>query len=138
MLEPTLALQTALRELLTADPAISALVSADSIRSGDMRPDELPAILFGNGTTQMLGYGSGRQFHARVFMDLHIWAIEDGLDRAKTIGAAVAKALLEGPDDGEDFTIAEFDHTRTVWPRDPDPKFGHGVLSVEAVITWKL
>lgn len=138
MLEPSLALQAALKELLSADPAVSALVAADSIRSDDMRPDELPSILFGNGTVQMLGYGSGRQFHARVFMDLHIWTLQDGPDRAETIGFAVANALLEGPDDGEDFQFDEFDHTRTVWPRDPDPRFGHGVMSVEAVIRWSL
>jgi hypothetical protein len=138
MLEPSLALQAALKELLTADPAVGALVAADSIRDGGMRPDKLPAILFSNGTVQMLGYGSGRQFHARVFMDLHIWALSDGPDHAKAIGFAVANALLEGPDDGEDFQFDEFDHVRTVWPRDPDPRFGHGVLSVEAVIRWSL
>lgn len=137
MIDPSLALQTALRAHLIADPAVTALVDPASVRDGATRPDELPAILFGAGNVMMHGRASGSQFVATVFLDLHVWAIEDGLDRARHIGAAVARALMDWPA-GDGFALDDFKHTRTVWPRDPDPKFGHGVLSIEAVIRWSI
>lgn len=137
MIDPTLALQTALRAHLIADPAIIALVPADHIRSGSTRPDKLPTIVIGDGRNIMHGRAGGGQFVAGVWLDLHVWAQEDGHDRAKTIGAAVARRLINWPATS-DFELDEFKHIRTVWPRDPDPDYGHGVLSVEAVIRWRL
>lgn len=137
VIEPSTAFREALGAHLASDPAVTALVDPENIRAGDFRPDELPAILFGAGNTLPHGRASGRQFVATVFMDLHIWAVEDGLDRAQSIGAAVARRLMDWPADG-DIQFDGFRHTRTVWPRDPDPKFGHGVISVEADIRWSL
>jgi len=137
VIEPTIAFREALGAHLAADPAVIALVDPENIRAGDFRPNELPAILFGAVTTQMHGRASGAQFVATVFIDLHIWALEPGLDTAQTIGATVARRLMDWPADG----VIQFDtfrHTRTVWPRDPDPQFGHGVMSVEAVIRWSI
>lgn len=137
VIEPMIALREAIGDHLASDPAVTALVDPENIRAGDFRPDELPAILFGAGNVMMHGRASGRQFVATVLMDLHIWAVEDGLDRAQTIGAAVARRLMDWPA-GVGFEIDTFRHTRTVWPRDPDPQFGHGVLSVEADLRWSL
>lgn len=137
VIDPALALQTALRSHLIAAPAVTALVEPASVRDGAMRPDELPAILFGAGNVIMHGRASGSQFVATVFLDLHVWAIEDGLDRAKTIGAAVALTLMDWPA-GDGFAFDAFKHTRTIWPRDPKPEFGHGVLSIEAVVRWSI
>jgi hypothetical protein len=95
----------------------------------------MPAIMMADPSTVMLGRASSGQFVASVFLDLHVWALEDGLDRAKAIGAAVTRVLMDWPaTDG--FALDDFRHTRTVWPRDPNPDFGHGVLSLEAVIRW--
>lgn len=137
MLEPTVALRKALGDHLAADPAVAALVDPANIRDGEFRPEELPAILFGPGNVEMRGRANGGHFVARVTLDLHIWAIDDGLDTAQAIGAAVAKRLLSWPNSGN-FHVWEFKHTRTVWPRDPNPNYGHGVMSVEAVICWKI
>lgn len=137
VIEPSVALRKALGDHLASDPAVTALVNPDNIRAGEFRPDELPAILFGVGNVVPNGRASGRQFVATVFMDLHIWALEDGLDRAQTIGAAVARRLMDWPADG-DIQFDAFRHTRSVWPRDPNPQFGHGVMSVEAVIRWSV
>ncbi len=134
-LEPSLTLQTAIRGHLVALPVLTALVPAEHIRAGSTRPEKLPAIMIANGTTQFLGRAAGGQYVARVFLDLHIWAIEDGLDAAKTIGGVVADALRDAPA-GDGFAIDEWALTRIVWPRDPDPKYGHGVVSVEAAIRW--
>ncbi len=137
MLEPTLALQTAIRAHLINAPAITALVPAAHIRAGSTRPDKLPAIIIGSGTTQFLGRAAGGQYVARAFLDLHIWAIEAGADTAKAIGAVLADALRDAPA-GDGFSFDEWALTRLVWPRDPDPTYGHGVLSVEAVIRWTI
>jgi hypothetical protein len=137
MIEPSLAVQTAIRQHLIDTNAASDLVPDDHIRAGSTRPDKLPAIMIGNGTVQMHGRAANGQYVASVFLDLHVWAIENGLDLAKEIGGRVGAALLMWPA-GEGFEFDEFKHTRAVWPRDPDPKYGHGVLSVECVIRWKL
>lgn len=137
VIEPTTAFREAIGDHLASDPAVTALVDPENIRAGDFRPEELPAILFGAGNVVMHGRASGAQFVATVFMDLHIWAVEDGLDRAQTIGAAIARSLMDWPA-GVGFEIDAFRHTRTVWPRDPNPEFGHGVMSVEAVIRWSI
>jgi hypothetical protein len=137
MIEPSVALRMALGDHLARDAAVTALVDPENIRSGEFRPDELPAILFGPGTIVMHGRASRAQYVASVSMDLHVWAIEDGLDRAQTIGAAVARRLMDWPA-GVGIAIDEFRHTRTVWPRDPNPQFGHGVLTVETVVRWSI
>ncbi len=137
VIEPTIAFREALGAHLASDLAVAALVDPENIRAGDFAPDELPAILFGAGNVMMHGRASGAQFVATVFMDLHIWALEPGLDTAQTIGATVARRLMDWPScDG--FSLDQFKHTRTVWPRDPNPDYGHGVLSVEAVVRWSI
>lgn len=137
MIEPTIALQTAIRAALVSSPAVTALVDPDHIRADSSRPENLPAIMMANATTVMHGRASGGQYVATVFLDLHVWALEDGADMAKTIGAAVARVLMDWPA-AAGFSFDAFRHTRTVWPRDPDPQFGHGVLSVEAVMRWSI
>ena len=137
MIEPSLALQTAIRAHLAADLAVTADVPADRIRAGLARPENLPAIMIGDGHVLNHGHAAGAQYVAGVFLDLHIWTLEDGQDRAKTIGASVGAALLKWSV-ADDFELDEFKVTRVVWPRDPDPQYGHGVLSIEAVVRWKL
>lgn len=59
MIEPTLALQTAIRGDLVARPALTALVPADHIRAGNIRPEKFPAIIITDSTTQFLGRAAG-------------------------------------------------------------------------------
>jgi Protein of unknown function (DUF3168) len=139
MIEPTLALQTAIGNALEASPAVTALVPADHIRSGSTRPDKLPSIIMANGQTVFLGNASGTQYLARVFLDLHIWAVEDGADTAKAIGFAVSNVLKEAPD-ATGFSFDEFGRPTIRWMRDPEPdkSYTHGVLTVEAVMRWSV
>ena len=135
MIEPTLALQTAIRATLTADPAVSALVPADHIRAGGSRPDKTPCIIMSNGTTELHGQDYTAQRAAWVYLDLHVWTLGAGEDAAKEIAFVVTTAL----DKCMTIDGASCDHfriTRAVYPRDPDPSYGHGVLSVEAVVRW--
>jgi hypothetical protein len=138
MIDPSLALQTAIRTRLISLPAITDLVPADHIRAGSTRPENFPAIMIADGTVEYLGRDYTAQRLARVFLDIHVWAIEAGLDTARTIGFAVCNALDAAPAiDGcsiDDYSGV----TRAVWPRDPDPEYGHGVLSIEALIRWTI
>jgi hypothetical protein len=135
MIEPTLALQTAIRTALIADPAVSALVPASNIRAGGSRPDKTPCIIMSDGNTALHGQDYTAQRAAWVHMELHIWTLDAGEEAAKEIAFAVTTALdktmtIEG---------GYCDHFRVSasrFPRDPDPAYGHGVLSVEALIRW--
>ena len=137
MIEPSLALQIAVRERLISTAALIAMVPADHIRAGATRPDKFPGIIIADGTVQFLGRAAGGQYVARVFLDLHVWAIEAGLNTAKMIGGTLANILRDAPA-ATGFAFDEWRLTRTVWPRDPDPQYGHGVLSAEAVIRWTI
>lgn len=139
MIEPTVALRTAIRAALIASPAVASLVPAARIRAGSTRPEHFPMIILSDGQTVFLGNASGSQYVARVFVDLHIWAIEDGADTAKAIGFAVMNALKEAPA-ASGFSIDEFSLPSVRWMRDPDPAtaYTHGVVTVEAVIRWSI
>lgn len=139
MLEPTLALQTAIGDALVSSPAVTALVDPAHIRGGSMRPDHFPSIRMANGQTIFLGNASGAQYLARVFLDLHIWAEGDGAEAAKAIGFAVSNVLKEAPA-ATGFSFDEFGRPAIRWMRDPEPakSYTHGILTVEAVIRWSL
>tara|TARA_R110002049_G_scaffold10127_1_gene50169 strand:- start:133851 stop:134273 length:423 start_codon:yes stop_codon:yes gene_type:complete len=139
MIEPSVALQTALRATLIAAPAVTALVQPDRIRAGSTRPDRFPCIIMAGASTHYLGRASGDQHLARINLDCHVWAIEDGADTAKAIGFAASKALISMADDQDGFSIDQLDQPRIVWLRDPQPElaYTHGVIEVEAVIRWR-
>ncbi|WP_137153494.1 DUF3168 domain-containing protein [Rhizobium sp. FKL33] len=139
MLEPTLALQKAIGDTLINTPAVTALVTPDHIRAGSTRPENLPEIIMSGGQTIFLGNASGSQLVARVYLDLHVWAIEDGAETAKHIGFAVCNALKIAPKT-QGFSIDEFQLPAIRWMRDPDPalNYVHGVITAEAVVRWKV
>lgn len=139
MIEPSLALTAAIGNTLAKTPAVTALVDATNIRGGSMRPEDFPCILMGGGQTIFLGNAAGSQYVARVFVDLHIWAIEDGADTAKAIGFAAMNALKEAPA-ASGFAFDDFSLPSIIWMRDPDPaqSYCHGVMTVEAVMRWSI
>jgi hypothetical protein len=135
MIEPTLALRTAIRSKLIANPAVTALVDPANIRSGSTRPGDTPCIVMANGTTTLHGHDYTSQRAAWVYLDLHIWTHDQGADAAHAIAFAVQGALDKRLQVACGYCDS-FKITRTVFPRDPDPAFGHGVLSVEALVRW--
>lgn len=137
MFEPTLALQNAIRNALIASPAVASLVPADRISGGSSRPDEMPCIRISNGDCVMHGRADGGQYAASVALDLHIWTLAGKMNDAKAIGAAVARVLMDWPH-AEGFILCNFKHARTAWPYDPIGDHGHGVLSIEASLQWRL
>lgn len=139
MLEPTLALQTAVRAALIASPEVTALVPANHVRAGSTIPAHFPCIILAPGQTLFLGRAAGSQLAARVFLDLHIWAVDDGADTARAIGMAALMALIDAPAT-EDVTVVEWAKPVTRWLRDPAPdvSYTHGVMTLEAVIYWRV
>ena len=136
MIEPVLALQTAIRKRLLDKPEVLALVPADNIRSGSTRPDKTPAIIIADGSTTLHGNDYRAQSAAWVYLDLHVWTLDAGQDAAKQIAGTVAAALSKYnlPIDGgycDHFKVTDIRHVR-----DPNPAYGHSVLSVEALVRW--
>jgi hypothetical protein len=135
MIEPTLALQDAIRAQLLDTPAVLALVPADHIRTGSTRPGDMPEIIMSNGQTELHGYDYTSQRAAWVYLDLHIWTLNEGEQKAKEIAFAVSQAL------DKTMTIDggycdHFQVNGSIFPRDPNPDYGHGVLNVEALVRW--
>ena len=137
MFEPILALQTAIGSALEASPYVTRLVPADHIRSGSTRPDTMPCIIMSGGNTALDGYNYRSQRTAWIYMDLHIWTLNDGQDAAKRIAGSVMSAL-DKPLNLEGCDCDHFRVTASRFPRDPDPAYGHGVLSVEALVRWTI
>jgi len=140
MIDPALALQTAIRETLIASPAVAALVPANHVRAGAIRPDRLPSVILADARTEYLGAAAGSQRLARVFLTLHVWASEDAQDTARQIGAAVHHAIEFGPKDAAGIEVDEWFRPSVVWIRDPQPEIAntHGVMSIEAVVRWRV
>lgn len=136
MLEPTLALQTAIRARLLSKSEVTALVPAEHIRSGSTRPDKTPCIIMSDGNTALHGHDYAAQRTAWVYLDLHIWTLDAGQDAAKEIAGAVMSALDKRNLQIEGGYCDHFRVTASRFPRDPKPEYGHGILSVEALIRW--
>lgn len=135
MIEPTLALQTAIRSRLVTNATITALVPAAHIRAGSTRPDKTPCIIMSDGNTALHGHDYTAQRAAWVYLDLHIWTLDAGEEAAKEIAFAVSSILHKRfpIDDGY---CDHFRITSSRFPRDPNPAYGHGILSVEALLRW--
>lgn len=136
MIEPTLALQTAIRSRLIRKPELIALIPADNIRSGSTRPGKESCIILSDGNTSLHGHDYTAQRIARTYLDLHIWTLDAGQDAAKEIAGVVMATLDKRNLQIDGGYCDHFRVTSARFPRDPDPAYGHGVLSVEALIRW--
>ncbi|WP_127111721.1 tail completion protein gp17 [Shimia sediminis] len=139
MIDPSLEFQTAIRSQLITNQSVSALVPADHIRAGSTRPDKLPTIIMAEPQLINLGRVSSDQYLTRVYVDLHIWALEDGADMARQIGAAASVALWDAPN-SDTVGIDAYERPSFAFTRDPDPEraYCHGVGTVEGVIRWRV
>ncbi|WP_193660687.1 DUF3168 domain-containing protein [Brucella intermedia] len=141
MLEPTLALQTAVRTALVNSADLTGIVPANSIRSGSTRPDKLPSVILSGVATQMTEYRGfmSQARAAQCLLDIHVWALDDGIDTAWQIGFAVCNALMNAPAT-DSFVIDEWEKPSVRWMRDPDPEKSlcHGVVSLSAIVRWKV
>jgi hypothetical protein len=132
MIEPSLAVQIAVRSALIAVPAVTDAVVADHIFDRRVRPVDFPCIIIGDGNTALEPITLTRS-HVRVFADLHIWTKEGGLETVKTIAGNVATALRVKPSiDG--FHVVNWKVTGTRFLRDPAEEYGHAITSIEVLL----
>ena len=135
MIEPSLALQTAIRQRLSDDASVLALVAAGSIRDGATRPDRFPSIIVGDGSVQMEGDQYAGHLNVTVRIDLHIWTLEDGLSGAKAIAAAVWTSLMPALT-VPGWQLSDGHHVESVrYLRDPSEAHGHAIVSVSAFMS---
>lgn len=135
--DPSLMLQTAVRDRLIAFPGLTALVPPSAIHDAWRRPEALASIMMGEGQTVLDDRFIARNV-IRVFLDLHAWTKGAATAPAKAVTGAIGAALA-GPaptlDAGRciDFCIT---HTRHL--RDPGNEWGHSVVTVEALVELPL
>lgn len=128
-MEPSLALQAAIRARLVASSALTNLVPATSILDRNSRPELDTAIIIGEGMT-IPDDGLSRRRH-ETFADLHIWRKEPGLVGSKQIAGAIRQALSDGPLAVTGFHVADLRIASTRFMRDPNGTHSHGVFSLE-------
>jgi hypothetical protein len=129
-----LAVQKAVRARLTATPAVTALVPAASILDRHARPAPDPSIILGEG--QCIEAGDIARAVVRVVLDLHVWKKEPGLAGVKAIAGAVRAALHSARlalDTG--FHCGDCRVSMMRYLRDPDGETGHGVVTVETIVS---
>ena len=133
MADPSLALQKAIRQRLTASDAVLALVPADNILDVTGRPERVPLINIGEGQT------TWRRFDATTSATLHVWVQESGLVACKEIVSAIADALtvdaqINGVLSLDGFVCHDMRPTLTRFLRDPHGDYSHGVLTITAIV----
>lgn len=133
--EPSLALQQAIRTRLAGSPGVLALVDAVNIRDGSTRPENFPTIIVGDGQTVLEGDHYRGRINVTVYLDVHIWTLEEGLAGAKAI-AGVAWAALMAPLDVPGWQLSDGQHIdQARYMRDPSEQHGHAVLSLRAFLS---
>jgi hypothetical protein len=130
MMEPSLALQKAIRARLIATSAVTALVPAANVLDKNNRPEVFPSIIIGEGQT-VPGDGLARNRHT-VFADLHLWASEAGLMQAKAIAGGIRQAFAAPFYTIDGHHVADLHITSTRFLRDPDGQHSHGIVTIEA------
>lgn len=131
-MEPSLALQAAIRARLVASSALIALVPAANVRDANGIPAVFPCILIGEGQTSPGGDIARKRHDA--FLDLHLWAKESGLETSKRIAGAIRAALIDSRWDIAGLAVADLHVTGSRFMRDPDGIHSHGVLSLSAIV----
>lgn len=132
VMEPSLALQAAIRARLVASSAVTALVPATSILDRNSRPETFPCILIGEGQT-VPDEGLARRRH-HVFADLHIWQKEPGLVGAKQIAGAIRDALADSFWNVTGLHVVDLHIVSSRFIRDPGGLHSHGVITLQASV----
>ncbi|CDZ53370.1 DUF3168 domain-containing protein [Neorhizobium galegae] len=129
-MEPSLALQKAIRVRLVAATAVTSLVPAANIVDRNGLPAVFPCILIGESQT-VPGGDIARARHD-VFVDLHIWQKETGLAFSKQVAGAIRDALKDANWTATGLHVADLYVTSSRFLRDPNGIHSHGVISLTA------
>lgn len=130
MIDPSLALQGAIRARLVASSAVTSIIPAGAIVDRNATPMLDHSIVIGEGTSGP-DAGIARNRHI-VVADLHIWRKEPSLVGAKQVVGAIREALSDGPLAVAGYHVADLRIASTRFLRDPGGQHSHGVISLEA------
>lgn len=127
--DPSLALQIAINQRLRAE-----IGAVEGRVFDEVPPDVLfPYVELGEFQT----VDDGAQCHdgLELYATLHVWSRGAGQPEVKTIAGAVRAALHEAALDlGSDWQFLEIAHESTRYPKDPDRRTSHAVLTFRALV----
>jgi hypothetical protein len=133
LVEPSHALQTAIRGRLVATPAVTSLVPAAHIFDRSRRPERFPSIVLGEGQTVRERVTLVRR-HFRAFANLHIWTEDESTGSAKAVAWAVIQSIRSARLSLDDWHVIELTVDDARYMRDPKPELSHGVVTVSALV----
>ncbi|MDF2810574.1 MAG: hypothetical protein K0S56_1605 [Microvirga sp.] len=131
-MEPSYALQVAIRERLLASPELLALVPADFILSRHARPEGDAMVIIGTGNT--LYADDYRSFADQAYLDVHVWTKEPDFRQSKAIAHLVREALRHTPWSAGPSYMVHGASITARFLRDPDGEFSHAVVGVSATM----
>ena len=136
---PDMELQKAVRLALIAAPGVAQHITPERIRTGLARPETMPCIIMTPVEVHIFGHASGGQVVAEASLKLHVWTAADQAAVAQQITGAVMLALMDAPR-AEGFGFDAWERPVMAWVPDPDPALScaHGVISLRAVLRWRL
>jgi hypothetical protein len=127
------ALQKAIRDALTANADLTALVPAIAIMDRTGRPERFPCIILGEGqevnADLML---DGDQL--RAFVTLHVWSRDGSLVGVQQITRAIRSALKHGMGTLELGIMLDLRFESARFVRDPDGETSHAIVTFESLI----
>lgn len=135
--DPSLMLQAAVRRRLIAFPDLTALVPPSAIFDRMRRPEAQASIVMGDGQTVPEDSYLARNV-VRVFLDLHVWVKADALEPVKDIVGGIAAALKGSAPVLDAGRCADFRFAHARFLRDPGNEWGHGIVTVEALVELPL
>lgn len=133
-MEPSIALQAAIRARFVSSSAVTALVPAANILDRNGTPALFPCILIGEAQS-LPGGDLARRFR-EVFFDLHIWAKEPGTMQGKFVASAMQEALKDTVWNIPGIDVADLHIASTVFMRDPGGQHSHTVMKLSAIV-WE-
>jgi hypothetical protein len=133
LFDPSLDLQKAIRTRLLASAELMALVPPDNILDANGRPELVPCVNIGEGTTAF------RRFDSTTYATLHVWFQEPGLANAKAAVSAIVDAVrvdaqIEGVLTLDHFICHDLAATQTRFMRDPHGSYSHGIVTVAGIM----
>lgn len=130
--EPSLAIQRAIRARLIADPAVTALVPAERIFDGRWRTEQLPCIIIGEGN--VLYSNEYETYHDEAYLDVHVWVREEGFELAKEITGVIRASLKQAPWTAEGHIVCGVTVSKARFIRGKDAENAHAIISVDAIM----
>jgi hypothetical protein len=139
MLDPSAAVQKALRARLIGNVGVTALVPATSILDTNQRPAPNPSIIMGEDQVVAAPEVMLDRSFVRVYPTLHIWNKEQSTAGVKAISNAIRRAIgvnrTARLDLGDpDFVCSDLTIEQARFMRDPDGETSHGIMVLNALV----